>query len=46
MPPRPSSHNVRCRRSQISIAWYQVIAYNMNTYELVVEYAIEPRLLV
>jgi hypothetical protein len=26
------------------IAWCQVIAYNMNTYERVVEYVTEPRL--
>jgi hypothetical protein len=26
------------------IAWYQVLAYNINTYEPVVDYATEPRL--
>lgn len=26
------------------IAWYQVLAYKKNTYELVFDYATEPRL--
>ena len=50
----PVCQHVRCRHgpgrtacgadARKSHGLYQVIAYNINTYELVVEYAKEPRL--